>query len=36
MESLDLRVLNDCLAWRRVGMGVTLVTVVETWGITRS
>jgi xanthine dehydrogenase accessory factor len=32
MESLDLRVLNDCLAWRRAGMGVTLVTVVETWG----
>ena len=32
MESLDLRVLNDALAWRRAGHGVTLVTVVETWG----
>jgi xanthine dehydrogenase accessory factor len=32
MESLDLRVLNDVLAWRRVGHAVTLVTVVETWG----
>ncbi len=32
MESLDLRVLNDVLAWRRSGHAVTLVTVVETWG----
>lgn len=32
MESLDLRVLNDALAWHRAGHAVTLVTVVETWG----
>jgi xanthine dehydrogenase accessory factor len=32
MESLDLRVLADALAWRQSGHGVTLVTVVETWG----
>ena len=32
MESLDLRVLGDALAWRRAGHVVTLVTVVETWG----
>jgi xanthine dehydrogenase accessory factor len=32
MESLDLTVLNDVLAWRRAGHAVTLVTVVETWG----
>ena len=32
MESLDLRVLTDVLAWRQAGHGVTLVTVVETWG----
>ena len=32
MESLDLRVLEDALAWREAGSGVTLVTVVETWG----
>lgn len=32
MESLDLRVLADALAWHRSGHGVTLVTVVETWG----
>jgi xanthine dehydrogenase accessory factor len=32
MESLDLRVLGDALAWHREGHGVTLVTVVETWG----
>lgn len=32
MESLDLRVLGDALSWRRAGHGVTLVTVVETWG----
>ena len=32
MESLDLRVLEDVLAWRRASHAVTLVTVVETWG----
>jgi xanthine dehydrogenase accessory factor len=32
MESLDLRVLSDALAWRRASHAVTLVTVVETWG----
>ena len=32
MESLDLRVLGDVLAWRQAGRRVTLVTVVETWG----
>ncbi|HWI83299.1 XdhC family protein [Ramlibacter sp.] len=32
MESLDLRVLTDALAWRRAGQPVTLVTVVDTWG----
>ena len=32
MESLDLRVLADALAWRREGHRATLVTVVETWG----
>jgi xanthine dehydrogenase accessory factor len=32
MESLDLRVLGDVLAWHRAGRRVTLVTVVETWG----
>jgi xanthine dehydrogenase accessory factor len=32
MESLDLRVLSDVLAWRQAGHRVTLVTVVETWG----
>jgi xanthine dehydrogenase accessory factor len=32
MESLDLRVLEDALAWRQAGHAVTLVTVVETWG----
>ena len=32
MESLDLRVLGDALAWRSAGHAVTLVTVVETWG----
>ena len=32
MESLDLRVLSDTLAWRQAGNAVTLVTVVETWG----
>ena len=32
MESLDLRVLSDVLAWRQAGHAVTLVTVVQTWG----
>ena len=32
MESLDLRVLADALAWKHAGHSVTLVTVVETWG----
>ena len=32
MESLDLRVLTDALAWRRAGRAVSLVTVVQTWG----
>ena len=32
MESLDLRVLGDALAWQRAGHAVTLVTVVQTWG----
>lgn len=32
MESLDLRVLSDVLAWKQAGHPVTLVTVVETWG----
>lgn len=32
MESLDLKVLSDALAWHRAGHAVTLVTVVETWG----
>ncbi|MCM2295873.1 XdhC/CoxI family protein [Rhodoferax sp.] len=32
MESLDLRVLADALAWRRASHAVTLVTVVQTWG----
>jgi xanthine dehydrogenase accessory factor len=32
MESLDLRVLADALAWRKAGWAVSLVTVVETWG----
>lgn len=32
MESLDLRVLSDALAWKRAGHAVSLVTVVETWG----
>lgn len=32
MESLDLRVLADALAWKRAGRGVSLVTVVQTWG----
>ena len=32
MESLDLKVLADALAWRQAGHAVTLVTVVQTWG----
>ena len=32
MESLDLRVLANVLAWKQAGHSVTLVTVVETWG----
>ena len=32
MESLDLQVLGDALAWRNAGHAVTLVTVVQTWG----
>jgi xanthine dehydrogenase accessory factor len=32
MESLDLKVLSDALAWRQTGHAVTLVTVVQTWG----
>ncbi len=32
MESLDLRVLQDALSWKRLGHACTLVTVVETWG----
>ncbi len=32
MESLDLKVLANALAWHSAGHSVTLVTVVETWG----
>jgi xanthine dehydrogenase accessory factor len=32
MESLDLTVLGDAMAWKRAGYAVTLVTVVDTWG----
>ena len=32
MESLDLRVLADALAWKHAGHAVSLVTVVQTWG----
>ena len=32
MESPDLRVLSDALAWRRSGHAVMLFTVVQTWG----
>jgi xanthine dehydrogenase accessory factor len=32
MESLDLRVLADVLAWRRAGCRAFLFTVVQTWG----
>ena len=36
MESLDLQVLADVLAWRRAGHDVTLVTVVQTWAARRA
>jgi xanthine dehydrogenase accessory factor len=32
MDSVDLEVLRSAVAWRRAGHGVTLATVVETWG----
>ena len=32
MDSVDLEVLRSAVAWRREGHGVTLATVVETWG----
>ena len=32
MESLDLTVLEDALAWHQAGWAVTLFTVVQTWG----
>lgn len=32
MDSLDLRVLADALAWKQAGHAVSLVTVVQTWG----
>lgn len=32
MESLDLRVLGDALAWKNAGHAVSLITVLETWG----
>ncbi|HSO06196.1 MAG TPA: XdhC family protein [Pelomicrobium sp.] len=32
MESADIEVLRDALAWRRAGRRVALVTVVATWG----
>ena len=32
MDSLDLRVLGDAWAWKQSGHGVSLVTVLETWG----
>ena len=32
MDSLDIRVLSDALAWRSADHAVTLVTVVQTWG----
>lgn len=32
MESRDLLVLKDALAWRLAGHAVSLVTVVQTWG----
>jgi xanthine dehydrogenase accessory factor len=32
MQSLDLKVLNDAVGWLSSGHGVSLFTVVETWG----
>ena len=32
MDSLDLHVLGQARDWRREGRGVSLVTVLETWG----
>ena len=32
MDSVDLEVLRSAVAWRKEGHGVTLATVVETWG----
>jgi xanthine dehydrogenase accessory factor len=32
MDSVDLEVLRNCMAWERCGHGVTLVTVTRTWG----
>ena len=32
MDSVDLEVLRSAVAWRKAGHGVTLATVVETWG----
>ncbi|WP_028310907.1 XdhC family protein [Derxia gummosa] len=32
MDSLDLDVLRQALDWHRAGLGVWLVTVIETWG----
>lgn len=32
MESVDLEVLQKCLAWQETGHPVTLATVVKTWG----
>ena len=32
MDSLDLKVLSDALAWHGAGHALTLVTVAQTWG----
>jgi xanthine dehydrogenase accessory factor len=32
MDSVDLEVLQHCVAWQQAGHGVTLVTVTRTWG----
>lgn len=32
MQSLDLKVLHDAVGWLTAGYGVSLFTVVETWG----
>ncbi|WMJ01731.1 XdhC family protein [Pseudomonas chlororaphis subsp. aurantiaca] len=32
MDSVDLNVLRSVLEWRRAGQGVTLYSVVQTWG----